>query len=115
MQRRGFDPSLRKMFPVEEIFLQLTWRSDSIPPNFLDESINRGLVCAHMHSIVGGVDAGNKNTLSMHHPRRRIVTTSMVGFKNGHTRKNLTQNGEPQRYSWDTQKKKKKKSVLTNS
>ena len=28
-------------------------------------------------------------------------------IKNGHIRKNLTQNGEPQRYSWETQKKKK--------
>ena len=31
----------------------------------------------------------------------------MVGFKNGHIRKYLTQNGEPQRHSWETQKKKK--------
>ena len=29
-------------------------------------------------------------------------------IKNGHIRKNLTRNGEPQRYSWVTQKKKKK-------
>ena len=43
------------------------------------------------------VNAGNKNTPSMHHPRRRNVTTSMVGLKNGHVRKTLTQNGEPQR------------------
>ena len=28
-------------------------------------------------------------------------------IKNGHIRKNLIQNGEPQRYSWETQKKKK--------
>ena len=28
-------------------------------------------------------------------------------IKNGHIRKNLTQNGEPQRYSWGVQKKKK--------
>ena len=46
----------------------------------------------------------------MHRPRRRNVTTSTVGVKrNGHIRKNLTQNGEPQRYSWGTQKKKKKR------
>ena len=31
----------------------------------------------------------------------------MVGLKNGHIRKNLTQNVEPQRYNWGTQKKKK--------
>ena len=52
------------------------------------------------------MNAGNRNTLSMHRPRRRNVTTSMVGLKNGHIRKNLTQNGEPQRHSWGTQKKK---------
>ena len=27
------------------------------------------------------VNAGNKNTLSIHHPRRRNVTTSMIGIK----------------------------------
>ena len=31
----------------------------------------------------------------------------MVGLRNGYIRKNLIQNGEPQRYSWGTQKKKK--------
>ena len=29
------------------------------------------------------------------YPQRQNVTTSMVGLKNGHTRKNLSQNGEP--------------------
>ena len=33
----------------------------------------------------------------------------MVELKNGHIRKNLTKDGEPQRSSWGTQKKKKKK------
>ena len=37
------------------------------------------------------VNAGNKNTPSTHHPQRRNVTTLMVGLKNGHIRKNLTQ------------------------
>ena len=55
------------------------------------------------------VNAGNKNTRSTHHPRRRNVTTLMVGLKNGHIRKNLTQSGEPQRHSWGTHQKKKKK------
>ena len=54
------------------------------------------------------VNAGNKNTLSLHDPWRQNVTTSMVGLRNGHIRKNLTQKGEPRRYSWKTQKKKKK-------
>ena len=31
----------------------------------------------------------------------------MVGLKNGHIHKNLTQNGERQRYSWGGQKKKR--------
>ena len=31
----------------------------------------------------------------------------MVGFRNGHIHKNLTQSGEPLRSSWGTQKKKK--------
>ena len=42
------------------------------------------------------VYAGNKNTHSMHYPRRWNVTTSMVGLKKGHIRKSLTPNGEPQ-------------------
>ena len=41
--------------------------------------------------------------------------TLMVGLKNGHIRKNLTQSGEPQRYSWGTHKKKKKKNPLSLS
>ena len=41
----------------------------------------------------------------MHHPWRQNVTTSRVGLKNGHICKNLTQNGEAQRYSWGMQKK----------
>ena len=95
--------------------------SDSIPSKtLLDERINRGLVCAHMHCIpshglkrsLGScsrrVNAGSKNTPSMHHSRRRNVTSSMIGLQNGHICKYLTQNGEPQRSSWGTQKKKKK-------
>ena len=41
------------------------------------------------------MNAGNKNTPSMHHPRRWNVTTSMVGLRNGHICKILTKNGEP--------------------
>ena len=52
------------------------------------------------------VNGGNKNTPSLHHPRRQNVTTSMVGLKNSHIHKNLTQIGEPQRSSWGTQKQK---------
>ena len=39
-------------FPVEGIFPLSNMGSNSIPPKALsDESINRGLVCAHMHFI----------------------------------------------------------------
>ena len=39
-------------FPVEGIFpLELTWVQTPFPPNSFDESINRGLVCVHMHFI----------------------------------------------------------------
>ena len=90
-------------FPVERIFpLELTWVQTPFPQKTpSDESIDRGLVCAHMHFIARTqkswrscprrVNAGNKNTPSTHHPRRRNVTTLMVGLKNGHIRKNLTQ------------------------
>ena len=54
------------------------------------------------------VNAGNKNTPSMHHPRRQNVTTSMAGLKTVTCAKNLTQNGEPQRYSWKCRRKKKR-------
>ena len=40
------------------------------------------------------------------HPRRWNVTASMVGLKNGHIRKNLTQNGEPQYYSWECRRRR---------
>ena len=57
------------------------------------------------HSCPWWMNAGNKNTPSMHHPRRQNATTSMVWLKNGHISKNITQNGKP---GWGTQKKKKK-------
>ena len=59
------------------------------------------------------VNAGKKNTPSTHHPRRRNVTTLMVGLKKK-KKKKVTyakispKSGEPQRYSWGTQKKNKK-------
>ena len=101
-QRRGFDPPLGTFSGRGDFSLGVNMGSNSIPPKTLsDESINRGLVCAHMHFIARTqkiltfiprrVNAGNKNTPSMHHPRRRNVTTLMVGLKNGHILKNLTQ------------------------
>ena len=55
------------------------------------------------------VNVGNKYTPSMHHPRRLNVTTLMVGLKKTVTYAKISsQNGEPQRYSWGTQKERKK-------
>ena len=52
MQHCGFDPPLRRIFLAEKIFLlELTWVLIPFPKTLLDESINRGLVCAHMHSV----------------------------------------------------------------
>ena len=36
------------------------------------------------------------------------LATSMVGLKNGHICKNLTKNGEPQRYSWEHRKRRRR-------
>ena len=56
------------------------------------------------------MNAGNKNTPSTHHPRRRNATTLMVGLENGHIRKNLTQKVvNPRDIAGERQKKKKKK------
>ena len=63
MQSLGFDPPLRRIFPVEGIFpLEFTWVLTPLAPpppppspptkTLLDETINRGLVCAHMFLIV---------------------------------------------------------------
>ena len=51
----------------------------------------------------------NKKNRSMHHPRRRNVTTSMPELKTVTYAKNITKNGELKKHSWGTQKKKKKK------
>ena len=99
-QRRGFDPSLRRFFFFggrRDVFLEVNIGSDSFPLKILlDESVNRGLVAAHLHfkrwhSWSRRVNAGNKNTPSMHHSRRRNVTTSIVGLK----KRSLTQNSHP--------------------
>ena len=51
-QRRGFDPPLGTFSGRGDFSLGVNVGSNSIPPKTLsDESINRGLVCAHMHFI----------------------------------------------------------------
>ena len=48
----GFDLRLGRIFPVEEIFpLELTRVWLHSPKTLSDESINRVLVCAYMHSV----------------------------------------------------------------
>ena len=91
--------------------------SDSIPPKtFSDKSINQGLVCAHMHSITQtkkiltfmslmGECQQQKHT--QHAPSMKTELDYLYGWnKKGHIHKILTQNGEPQRYSWGMLKKK---------
>ena len=51
-QHRGFDPPLGTFSGRGDFSLGVNMGSNSIPPKTLsDESINRGLVCAHMHFI----------------------------------------------------------------
>ena len=51
-QRCGFDPPLGTFSGRGDFSLGVNMGSNSIPPTTLsDESINRGLVCAHMHFI----------------------------------------------------------------
>ena len=49
-QRRGFDPPLGTFSGRGDFSLGVNMGSNSIPPKTrLDESLNRGLVCAYMH------------------------------------------------------------------
>ena len=51
-QRRRFDPPLGTFSGRGDFSLGVNMGSNSIPPKTpSDESINRGLVCAHMHFI----------------------------------------------------------------
>ena len=97
------------------LLLELTWVLTLFPETLSADSINQGLIWAHMYKH--GTDSkdpdihvpdrwllATKNTSSMHHPRWRNVTTPVVGLKNGHIWKNLTQNVE--RYSWENRRRK---------
>ena len=51
-QRHGFDPPLGIFSGRGDFSLGVNMGSNSIPPKTLsDESVNRGLICAHMHFI----------------------------------------------------------------
>ena len=96
-------------FPVE-----LTWVLTPFPLNSLRwENKQRSSLCTHaFHGTeskdldIHILDRWMQNTPSTYHPQRWNAATSMVGLHNGHKCKNIAQNGEPQRYSWGTQKKK---------
>ena len=82
-----------------------------------DDRINRGLVCAHIHSIartpkilmfMSSMGECQQQRHTQHVPSMKTECDYLNGWikKTGHTGKNLSQTGEPQRYSWGTQKKK---------
>ena len=58
--------------------------------------------------VLDGWRTGSKNTPSMHHQQTQNVTTSIGVAKNGHVRKNLTENGDSQRYSWEHGRRRRK-------
>ena len=105
--------------PVKSIFpLELTWVLIPFPKTFGWEYKLRSRLCTYaFHHMVskdpdihvpdGWIPA--TKTPCRHHPRRRKWLPLWLDTKNkhGHIRKNLTQNGEAQRYSWECRKKKK--------
>ena len=120
MQHRWFDPSLRIIFPIEGIFpLELTWVLTQFPQNsFRWEYKPRSSSWTHVfhrtdskdpdiHVLDGWMRASKTHPACTIH-KDRMWTASMDGLENGQVCKNLTQIGEPQRYSWGTQKNKKK-------
>ena len=94
------------------------------PPNsFGWEYKPRSCLCTHafhrndskdpdIHALDGWMLA-TKHT--QHAPSMKTECDYLNGWiKNSHIRKNLTQNDEPQKYSWGTQKKKKNMHQCTN-
>ena len=122
MQHRGFDPPwsllVEGIFPLESASVLTPF-----PKTLSGVSIDRGLVCARMRSFARTqkiltfypwrVDAGNKNTPTMNHPRRRAVNTSLVGYppppKKKATTKNKTKRTPPKQQQQQQQKRQKKK------
>ena len=90
MQHHEFNPPEPL---VEGIFaMELTWVLTLFPKTLLDESINQGLVCAHMHSttqthkdpdihVLDGWMQATKTHPAIINPRRWIRTTLMAGLK----------------------------------
>ena len=106
---------------TDVVVKHLRWEQQTaVPKTILDESINWGLVCAHMHSIA----QTQKNLTFMsytgecwqqkrtqHLPPMKMECGYHNGWikKQSHTQKSHPKSGEPQRYSWGKQPKKKKK------
>ena len=118
MQCRGFDfaePLIEGIF-----LLELGWVLTPSPKTFGWEYKVRSNLCAHAFrhtdpkDPIMCVNASNKNTPSMHHSWRQNVTISMVGLRNGYICKNLTQNCEPQKYSWECRRKRRLLKMLRN-
>ena len=126
---RGFDPPLGT-FSVEGIFpLELTWVQTQFAQNsFGWEYKPRSSLCTHafhrtdskdpdVHVLDGWMPA-TKNTPSTHHPRRRNVTTLMVGLKKrSHTQKSHPRVVNPRDIAGERKKTKKtnkqtKKAIL---
>ena len=116
---RGFDPPLGTFSGRGDFPLGVKMGSNSIPPKTpSDESINRGLVCAHMHFIARtekiltfmsetGECRQQKHT--QHAPSTKTECDYLNGWikKRSHAQKSHPKSGEPQRHSWGAKKKKK--------
>ena len=118
MQCCGFDPPPRRNFPVEGVFLfELTW----VLTPFLEDSFGwmykpRSSLCTHafhctdskdpdIHVLDGWMPATETHPACTVHEDRMWLPQWFDQKINSHIRKNLTQNGEPQRCSWGVQKK----------
>ena len=126
--RTSYEPLVEGIFPLE-----LTWvLTPFLPKTLSDESINRGLVCAHMHSIARtqkiltfmswtGVCRQQKHT--QHAPSTKTEYDNLHGWiekkpqptkqtnakKPCHICKLFTKNGEPQ--SWERRRKESSRLV----
>ena len=115
-QHCGFDPPLGKFSGIGGFSLGVNMGSNSIPPKTLsDESINRGLVCAHFIARTQKI----LTFMSMmgecrqqKHTKHAPSTKMECDYLNGWIKKPVMyakispKSGEPHRYSWGTQKKK---------
>ena len=120
-QRRGFDPPLGTFSGRGDFSLGVNLGSNSIPPKTLsDESINRGLVCAHMHFIartqkiltfmsLTGECRQQKHT--QHAPSTKTECDYLNGWikKRSHTQKSHPKVVNPRDIAGERKKKKKKK------